>query len=78
MGGPVCDAFYRSDTWSPCQRFGFPWRFGLSGGRFGPRGRWLRRPSGVLPRRVGSQLPAGAWFIAEVRSLQDLRQQEDR
>ena len=40
--------------------------------------RWLRRPSGVLPRRVGSQLPAGAWFITEVRSLQDLRQQEDR
>ena len=33
---------------------------------------------GVLPRRVGSQLQAGAWFITEVRSLQDLRQQEDR
>ena len=58
--------------------FGFPSRFGLSGGWFGPRGRWLRRPSGVLPRRVGSQLTSGAWFITEVRSLQDLRQEEDR
>ena len=38
----------------------------------------LRRASGVLPGGLDHNFQRVLWFITEVRSLQDLRQQEDR
>ena len=65
--------------WSRCQRFGIPWKFGLSGGIWPT---WSV-VCGVLAAscpsaRLDHNFQRVLWFITEVRSLQDLRQQEDR